>query len=66
MQCNECYGTYQTVEAVVQEDQQHGLFLQTEAGPLTGQYSLHHTFEEEREMARLLFEHLMHTNQKIQ
>lgn len=56
----QCSGTHQTVETVVQEDQQHGLLLQCEASLVPCQYSFHHTFEEEWKMAGLLLEHLIH------
>lgn len=55
-----CSCTHQAVETVVQEDQQHSLFLQGEASFISCQHGFHHTFEEEWEMAGLLLEHLAH------
>lgn len=52
-------GTNQTVEAVIQEDQKHSLFLHSQDSVLACQHSLHNTFEEEREMARLFLEDLI-------
>lgn len=60
----ESSGTHQAVETVVQEDQQNGLFLQSEGRLLPSQYSFHHIFKEEWEMAGLPLEHLTHTIKK--
>lgn len=50
--------TYQAVEAVVEEDQQYSLLLQSQASLLSSQHGLHHTLKEVREVAGLLLKHL--------
>lgn len=58
--------TNQAVEAVIQENQENSLFLQTESSIIACQHSFHHAFEEEGEVAGLLLEHLTNIiNKKI-
>lgn len=52
---------YQTVEAVVKEEQEYGLLLQRELAVTLSQGSIQHTFEKERKVLWLLFECLRGT-----